>query len=225
MDNIKFHFSKTVDDYDTVADKVVMKNEELHQQLIDAIPFSKQDSFKILDLGCGTGHGINLICNIFSHAQITGIDFSPKMIEKCQENITSVQNRIQFIEADFNVIDFPEKYDVIISAIAIHNSTHEQKKQLFKKIYENLNQNGIFINADFIEAETPELNEQYRQIYKAYLETHLTGEELQVWLKHAFVDDKPMKLSEQFAVLNQAGFSHQTLLWQFNNEAIYITKK
>ena len=40
MDDIKIHFSKTVEDYDTVADKVVFKNNELHDELIKVISFS-----------------------------------------------------------------------------------------------------------------------------------------------------------------------------------------
>ena len=51
------HFSKTVDDYDTVCCRVVMKNEELHKTLVDAIPFDTEKEIRIMDLGCGTGHG------------------------------------------------------------------------------------------------------------------------------------------------------------------------
>jgi len=112
-----------------------------------------------------------------------------------------------------------------MSAVTIHNISHKQKKLLFKKIYDSLSENGVFINGDFIEAEIAELNIQYQAIYRKFLESNLTGEELQVWLKHAFVDDKPMKLSEQFELLKDCGFKEISLLWQFNNEAVYIARK
>jgi len=38
MNAVYRHFTKTVDDYDTVADRVVMKNNELHRSLIEALP-------------------------------------------------------------------------------------------------------------------------------------------------------------------------------------------
>jgi len=48
--NIFVHFNKTIDDYDVVADKVVMKNSELHETILKAIPFLKDKQFKVLDL-------------------------------------------------------------------------------------------------------------------------------------------------------------------------------
>jgi hypothetical protein len=52
MNEIKKHFSKTVGDYDTVANRVVFKNDELHNELVKAIPFDKNKMLNILDLGC-----------------------------------------------------------------------------------------------------------------------------------------------------------------------------
>jgi len=48
--NIFTHFSKTINDYDTVANKVVMKNDEFHNFLSSAIPFDVNKNLKILDL-------------------------------------------------------------------------------------------------------------------------------------------------------------------------------
>lgn len=224
-DTIYSHFSKTVDDYDTVSDKVVMKNDELHEQLIQAIPFPAEKPLRILDLGCGTGHGMLLVLNRFPRAHVTGVDFSPLMIEKSRKNLQAFANRVTLVEHNFNTLAFPETYDVVISAIAIHNSTHEQKDALFKKIFLSLKEDGVFINGDFIEGESFEINQQYRHVYRKYLEENLDGNELRVWLKHAFEEDMPLALSRQFGFLKTHGFRHITLLWQFNNEAVYTAKK
>ncbi|MDI6825695.1 MAG: hypothetical protein QMD36_00665 [Candidatus Aenigmarchaeota archaeon] len=37
-------------------------------------------------------------------------------------------NRVKLIEAGFNKIDFPEKYDVIVSVVTIHNSNETDQK-------------------------------------------------------------------------------------------------
>lgn len=195
MDKILSHFSETVDDYDTVADKVVFKNEELHIKLVNAIPFKRDEKLNILDLGCGTGHGMKLVAELFPNSIITGIDFSPKIISKAKEKLLEFSKRVKLIEADFNEISF-ENYDVIISAIAIHNSTHTQKENLFNKIFNSLNRGGVFINADFFEDEPKEDNEHNQKQYEVFLRDNLSGNELKVWLKHAFEEDMPMSLSK-----------------------------
>lgn len=225
MNAIFTHFTETVDDYDTVADKVVMKDDELHNCLVNSIPFDENKELNILDLGCGTGHGMLLMLEKFPNAKITGVDFSNKMVLASKEKLKDFSDRINLIEKDFNKMEFDKGYDVIVSAIAIHNSTHEQKRELFKKIFDSLNKGGVFINGDFIEGESSDLEEQYKSIYGVFLEKNLSGNELKVWLKHAFEEDMPMKFSEQYKILKEIGFKEIFLLWQFNKEAVYVAKK
>ena len=223
--SILTHFTKTVEDYDTVANKVVMKNDEIHDVLINAIRQSSDSRLEILDLGSGTGHGMKLMLKKYKYAKIYGIDFSPKMIVKSTNNLKMYSNRIILIEEDFIKFKFPKKYDVVVSAIAIHNSSHQDKKRLFEKILFALKPGGYFINADFIQGENDQIDRHYKMIYKQYLEQNLKGEELDIWIKHAFKDDQPMKLSDQFKYLKLAGFSNIQLIWQYNNEAIYKAYK
>lgn len=224
MNEIYKHFSKTVNDYDTVADKVVFKNDELHKVLIGAIPFVKKSKIAILDLGCGTGHGMKILAQKFKNAEITGIDYSQIMIEKAKEHLESCIERVQLVCKDFNKIKF-EKYDAVISAITIHNSTDHQKIDLFKKIFDSLDKGGVFINADFYIPESKKMKEQVGEIYRNFLKSNLSGDELEAWIKHAFSEDMPMKLTEQFETLKRAGFSKVELLWIYNNEAIYRATK
>jgi len=225
MNNIYAHFSKNVNDYDTVSEKVVMKNTELHNALVGAISLDSNAKLDFLDLGCGTGHGMSLILDRFKNSKITGVDFSKKMIEKSKNKLSEFKGRFNLIEQDFNFMELGKNRDAIVSAIAIHNSTDAQKKELFKKIFNSLKTEGIFVNGDFTQAETPELDKQYHSIYRKYIENNLEGHELEVWLKHAFEEDMPMKLSEQFRILKEIGFKEIKLLWQFNNEAVYCAKK
>ena len=225
MNKVKIHFSKTVYDYDTVADNVVFRNSELHNELVKAISFDKNKELNILDLGCGTGHGMKLVANLFPKAKITGVDFSPVMIRKAKKNLSSFSDRIKLLEIDFNDYEFDQKFDAIISAIAIHNITHKQKKNLYKKIFDSLNSGGSFINADFYEHEPKTINNKIKKIYENFLRRNLSGYELKIWLRHIFKEDMPMSLTKQLAILKKIGFDKFELLWVFNNEAIYIANK
>lgn len=225
MDGIKFHFTKTVGDYDTVADNVVFKNDELHEFLIDSLDFEAERVLKILDLGCGTGHGMSLIARKFPNAKIVGMDFSARMIEKAALRLAEFGERIELIEGDFTEKNFSKGYDAIVSAVAIHNCTHEKKEILFRRIFEALNGDGVFINGDFYEHESPFLNQKLQALYRQFLEQNLSGEELQAWLRHAFEEDMPMKLSQQFQILENIGFSQIEIRWLYNNEVVYVAKQ
>jgi len=178
-----------------------------------------------LDLGSGTGYGMTLALKKFPKAKVTGIDFSPRMINKSQKKLKAFSKRIKLVKGDFHKIGLGGKYEAIVSAVTIHNSPHKEKTKLFRKIFNSLAKGGFFVNADFIEGETAELDNCYRRIYREFLENKLSGQELKIWLKHAFEEDLPMKLSRQFKTLRSCGFSQTKLVWQFNNEAVYIAGK
>lgn len=219
------HFSTTVADYDTVADYVVLRNEELHDELIAALDFDKAKPIKVLDLGCGTGHGLSLLLKKFPKSEVIGVDFSPRMIQKCQSHLQPFRGRFELIERDFTDMELGGPYDAIISAVAIHNCTHQEKLDLFSRIYNALSFGGIFANGDFIEGETDFLENQAKELYKNFVKTNLRGDELEAWLRHIEVDDKPMKLSLHFEALSKLGFKSFGTRWLFANEAVYSALK
>lgn len=224
-DTIFEHFARTVADYDTVADKVVMKNSELQNAILGAIPFNHDRVLRVLDLGSGTGFGSGLILKKFPGATVTGVDFSLRMNEKAQVNLREFGSRFGVVEKNITTMDFGSGWDVVVSGVTIHNITNDEKRILFQKIFGALVYGGVFVNGDFIAGETSHLDAQYRLIYRKYMENRLKGEELQVWLRHAFQEDMPMKLSKHFSYLHEVGFSEVYLLWQFNNEAVYAARK
>ena len=220
-EKIKNHFNSKEIDYDVCADNVVPRNEEIHDIIVSTIPNDRNSDIKILDLGVGTGLGAWKILSEFPNSHLTGIDFSSKMLKRCIERLSVFGERISLIEADFNNIDFTEKYDVIVSAIALHNSNTEQQCKLISKIYEILKDNGIFINADFIKSNSENINTKLKEFYEDYLRHKLRGPELEKWLKHAFKEDQPTELETQLTWLKEANFKKIECVWRYMNLAVY----
>lgn len=73
----------------------------------------------ILDVGCGSGRlSLALSC---SHHNVTGIDLSPKMIERARLNAAD-GSKLVFVCDDFLTHDFGfESFDGIISAAMLHH--------------------------------------------------------------------------------------------------------
>lgn len=114
------------------------------QPFIDSLQLDKSKS--VLEIGVGTGRlAVKTIplCNKF-----TGIDISPKTVERAKHNL-KVFNNASLICDDFLTYDFAEKYDVIYSSLTW---LHIQNKQFaINKVAGLLNENGRFalsINKD-----------------------------------------------------------------------------
>lgn len=224
-ERVKKHFNSKEIDYDACAESVVPRNEELHNTIVNTLHFDRKAEIKILDLGIGTGLGAWKILNEFPNASLTGIDFSSKMLKRCRERLDVFKGRVSLIEADFNKIDFPEKYDAIVSAVTIHNSKPDQQMKLILKIHESLNDGGIFINGDFVGGDSEYMKTTLRKFYESYLREKLKGIELEKWLHHAFEEDKPTELETQLKWLREAKFNKTECVWRYMNLAVYYGMK
>lgn len=225
ISRIQKHFNSKYTDYDVCCNKVVPRNEELQKMLVLAIPFKKDDKLRMLDIGIGTGLTTGNVLNSFPNANIDGIDFSSEMLESTAKRLERFNNSVKLINVDFTKCDFDDKYDVIFSAVSIHNIPDAEKKKLFCKIFKHLVDGGIFINADFIKFASSHLTANASGFYESYLRQNLAGKELEHWLRHAKEEDLPATLDEQFAWLKEAGFSQAECMWAYQNVAVVCAIK
>jgi tRNA (cmo5U34)-methyltransferase len=222
---VETHFTKTVIDYDTVVDRVVMKNDELHLQLLRCIDLPTDRPLKFLDIGIGTGHGASLVLSKYPQAVLTGVDFSRVMLEKATTNLMAYGSRVELVEANINTYVPIHQFDVVISAITIHNLSPQEKLDLFHSLSLWLVPGGLFVNGDFCQGETQESNRLPQTAYLSYINSQLNGSELAAWLGHIENDDKPAKLSEQFKILTDNEFDTPKVVWQYENEAVYWARR
>jgi trans-aconitate 2-methyltransferase len=75
---------------------------------------SPQPGERILDLGCGTGQLTQQIA--MAHAQVTGIDRSPTMIETAQHNYPD----LEFLVADAQNFQVDRPFDAVFSNAVLH---------------------------------------------------------------------------------------------------------
>lgn len=67
---------------------------------------------KVLEVGVGTGKNLPFYT---SDCQVTGIDFSPKMLEKAQQRAQSLSN-VTLMEMDIQQLDFPDNtFDSVLA--------------------------------------------------------------------------------------------------------------
>ena len=120
----------------------------------------------VLEIGIGTGRiAVKAAPRCM---KLTGIDISPKTIERARENLTNCGN-ISLICGDFIGYVFGEKFDVIYSSLTMMH--FENKASVIGKVAELLKDNGIFcLSIDKNQSEYIDMGTRKIRIYPDTLE-------------------------------------------------------
>ncbi len=115
----------------------------------------------VLEIGIGTGR---VAVKVAPHCmRLTGIDISPKTIERAKENLKDYSN-ISYVCSDFNDYDFDEKFDIIYSSLTMMH--FKNKEQVILKVATLLNDNGIFcLSIDKNQSEYIDMGTHKLKIY------------------------------------------------------------
>jgi len=104
---------------------------------------------KTLELGCGTGRV--LIASARAGCEITGLDFSPFMLQKCREKLAkeseAVQSRVKLIQGDMTKFSLDEKFELITIPFRPfqHLITVDEQKACLACVHKHLAPKGRFI--------------------------------------------------------------------------------
>ncbi len=115
----------------------------LISQIVDRL----RTGIDVLDVGCGSGHAVNLMAKAFPHSRFTGYDFSEEGIvagqaEAQEWGLTNVKFAVQDATelGDVNLYDFITAFD------SIHDQAHP--RAVLKGIAEALRPDGTFLMVD-----------------------------------------------------------------------------
>ncbi len=102
---------------------------------------------EVADIGCGSGHAINVMAKEFPASRFTGIDFSDegRAVARSEASQWGLTNAT-FVAKDVATLDDIETHDVITAFDAIHDQTHPA--QVLANIYRALRPGGILLMVD-----------------------------------------------------------------------------
>ncbi|MBE9187529.1 methyltransferase domain-containing protein [Microcoleus sp. LEGE 07076] len=105
---------------------------------------------KALDLCCGSGQTTQFLVQYFQ--DVTGLDASPRSLERARKNLPSAN----YVEAFAESMPFPDcHFDLVHSSVAMHEMQPLQLKQIFEEVYRVLKPEGLFILVDFHRPTNP----------------------------------------------------------------------
>jgi tRNA (cmo5U34)-methyltransferase len=168
---------------------------------------------RILDLGTGNGRLLALLRIDRPAFEGVALDFSDTMLETAGERFRA-DGRIKVMKHDFNDPLPPSlgQFDVVVSAFAIHHSTHERKRALYRELFERLTPGGIFCNLEHVASPTESLHAAFLSAIGYTPET----------------EDKSNKLLDvetQLRWLREIGFDDVDCYWKWLELALLIGVK
>jgi ubiquinone/menaquinone biosynthesis C-methylase UbiE len=115
--------------------------------LIPGLVERLQTGIDVADIGCGSGHAINVMAQAFPKSHFVGYDFSQEGIaaaraEAKRLGVTNTRFEVQ----DVSVLDTPGRYDLITAFDAIHDQA--RPAEVLATIARALRPRGIFLIVD-----------------------------------------------------------------------------
>ncbi|MGQ9630611.1 MAG: citrate/2-methylcitrate synthase [bacterium] len=222
MEKPKRSFDREAVDYDYNIRRLIPYYAELHEAIINAIPFLKDQRIRVLDLGIGTGELALKVLETFTNSHVVGVDISPQMIGIAKRKLAKYEDRLSFLQEDFVNLDFHEEFDVIVSTFAIHHLDDGEKRRLYRRAYDFLKGRGCFFNGDIIKFKSEATMRLYDERWRSYmLEQGLTPEEVEYNFQKYLTEDRPTSLGDQISWLREAGFHQVECPIRYYNYAVF----
>ena len=106
-----------------------------------------QAGIDVADIGCGSGHALNLMAQAFPRSRFAGYDFSQEGIAAAQAEAKQMGlTNTRFEARDVSRLDIPDHYDFITAFDSIHDQA--RPAEVLKVIEKALRPGGVFLMLD-----------------------------------------------------------------------------
>lgn len=216
---------------------VTPSREEIGETILDLIPAEDGEPFLAVELGLGEGWLSQAILERFTNARIVGLDGSPAMLDAARQRLQAFESRIDLrrfsLEDRTWLEEVKEPVRAFVSSLVVHHLDGPQKRQLYRDLYERLEDGGGLIISDII-APASEKGRQHSaraweaevrsrslvlegslDAYQRFLESH--------WnlFEHPDRIDKPSTTVEHLSWIQEAGFQGVDVFWARAGHAVY----
>lgn len=180
---------------------------------------SRPDS-KILDMGCGYGRTLRYLReNGFKN--LTGIDVSKDLIAAAKKQCSEAH----YFLGDFEKVELKQKFDaILLMAVIEYILTDKGQRIFFKKISNDLNENG----GVFLETFTFDFKLNWRGYLSGFIKTGHWGvlfNRLGIKCYHQSARRLVKILSDNFKIIKSQKKKFLTWSGGFHNGHVFILKK
>jgi len=216
--------------YTDSANFIVLERQRSIRILLEIVAFHFQNlsDLHILDLGCGEGIITKCIYDKSPNNHFYLVDASEEMLNKAKANLHNNSNisfRHLIFEDYFASQSENCKYDLVVSANAIHHLDFMQKTALYTKIYKELKSGGLFLNIDAVQPSSAHSEEIQLEMWRNWMNETLekNGKKSEIG-KYDNIpsvyknnpEDKPSGLWDQLQTLSKCGFRDVDCFYKYS---------
>jgi len=223
----KFEFDEAVASvFDDMLSRSVPFYDEVKKLVISLILAEQKEGIKVLDLGSSTAKFLLAL-----HAKksvpmrLKGLDNSQAMLDRAEQKCQAFGADIELELADMLAYNYSEE-DVIVANYTLQFIRPIQRLELIKKLYNGLNENGMFIFSEKIVFEDKVLDKQMIDIYYDYKKEQGYSE-YEIAQKREALENVliPFTIKENIQMCKDAGFSKIETVFQWANFVTFVVKK
>ena len=221
--------------YRRLAPVAVPARQEQIATLVCLIPYGEQDEFVALDLGCGEGALGYCLLSCFPRARLIAFDGSTSMRHAAARLLAPFGGRARvepFDLASEDWLPLAHGAGAVVSSLALHHLSGEDKRRLFDRLAERLGAGAGFLIADLIEPQRAEAGALFAASWDraarlaadalgstAAFEAFVKAE----WNLYRYPDpvDRPSPLCDQLRWREEAGFADVDCFWLQAGHTIY----
>jgi len=201
-------FDASVEYYDDWMRVALPSYAGIFAAALEQIPFEKNVSIRVLDLGAGTGLFSWHVLGEYPAAKFTLCDLAPKMLEIARQRFAPFPGQFTYLVEDYRLMPSDQKFDLVISSLSIHHLSDEDKRSLFARIHSLLEHDGLFLNIDQVWGPTEYWQARYWDQWLARVrKSGASEDQIEASVKRRKEYDREASLADQLQWLEQAGFS------------------
>lgn len=224
MDEIKKAFDSGASVYDAQRRFIIPGFDDLYEAAIWAAEWPGEKP-AILDIGAGTGLFAALLLQKYPQCTITLLDISENMLDVARKRFSGMKN-IGYRIGDYRCETFGGRYDLVCSALSIHHLEHEEKRSLYRRIFQLLNQGGVFVHAEQVMGESGWHQTRNYAYWDEYvMDGPLQSDQLNEAMKRRDSLDKVERLSVQLDWLRDTGFLDVDVVYKNRSFAVFMGRK
>lgn len=230
----KWDNKEFVDFYTNSANVIMLERQRSIRILLEVVAFHfpSPSGLNILDLGCGDGIITKYIYEKAPDNNFYLVDASDEMLNKAKRNLGN--SNISFRHLTFeNYCQLQSedcKYDLVLSANAIHHLDFIQKTALFTHIYKELKPGGLFLNIDPVHPSSAHSEEIQFEMWRNWMNETLekNGNEDEIGkfdnipsVYKNNLENKPSGLWDQLQTLSKCGFRDVDCFYKYSIFAVF----
>ena len=225
--NKKFEFDEAVASvFDDMLSRSVPFYDEVRKLIISLILAEQKEGMKVLDLGSSTAQFLlDLHTKKSVPMKLKGLDNSQAMLDRAEQKCQAFGADVTLEFADMLTYEYVNE-DVIVANYTLQFIRPMQRLELIKKLFDSLNDEGMFIFSEKVVFEDKVLDKQMTDIYYDYKKEQGYSE-YEIAQKREALENIliPFTIKENIQMCKDAGFTKIETVFQWANFVTFVAKK